>query len=225
MRSDLLARRLLLYGVTSRQKSDCTGSVLAQVTASLIDGGVTAVQLREKNISDDAYCALAQMVQHVCRQKSIPFFIDDNVAVACSSGADGVHIGQCDIGVEDARRAIGPDRILGVSVQTVAQAVFAEAAGADYLGAGAVFPTATKTDALYVPGTVLKEICRSVRIPVVAIGGITAENCYTLADTGIAGVAVVSALFYAENPRAAAQRFTRPCEQIRRAYDLGRSSR
>ena len=152
-----------------------------------------------------AFLAEALEIQSLCRRRSVPFLINDDVDLAVEAGADGIHVGQHDMEAGRVRARIGPDMILGVSVQTVEQALAAQAAGADYLGVGAVFPTGTKEDADAVSYAVLREICRAADIPVVAIGGIGAHNVGQLAGSGICGVAVVSALFAQPDVREAAR--------------------
>ena len=143
-------------------------------------------------------------MKELCRRYGVPFIINDNVDVALESGADGVRVGIEDAPVADIRRRTGRDFIIGATAKTVAQARAAEAAGADYLGVGAVFPSPTKTNAIRITAEQLREICASVSIPAVAIGGITLDNAPTLAGCGAAGIAVVSAIFGAEDVRAAA---------------------
>ena len=137
----------------------------------------------------------AKDLQVLCREYNVPFIINDNVDIALAMDADGVHVGQSDMEAGDVRAKLGPDKIIGVSAQTVEQAILAEKHGADYLGVGAVFQTGTKTDAREVEHSVLKEICTKVDIPVVAIGGITQDNVKELSGSGINGVAVISAIF------------------------------
>lgn len=196
---------LHVYAVTDRQW--LAGRTLESQVRQVLEGGATIVQLREKMVSDDEFLAIGRVIQTVCREFGVPFIINDNLNVAAILGA-GLHVGQSDAACADARRVLGENAILGVSCTTVEEALRAEAAGADYLGVGAVFPTSTKSDADYVDRQTLIDICGAVRIPVVAIGGISLENAPKLAGTGIAGVAVVSALFAAENPREAAREFT-----------------
>jgi len=189
---------LLLYAVTDRAwlSSAPTGfDTLERQVEEAILGGATMVQLREKGLDEDAFAALAIRVREIAARHGVPFVVNDDLGVALASRADGLHVGQDDGDVADMRRQLPASTILGVSVRTVDQAVAAERAGADYLGVGALFPTGTKLDAADVPIACLAEICRSVRIPVVAIGGIHAENMRELSGTGIAGVAVVSSLF------------------------------
>ena len=194
---------LLLYGVTDRTWLD--GRDLADVVAQSILGGVTMVQLREKDLAHDAFLEEARRIGQICRRHGVPFLIDDDVELAAAVGADGVHVGQHDMEAGMARAKVGPDMLLGVSAQTVEQALRAQAAGADYLGVGAVFPTGTKTDAEAVSYDTLKAICEAVDIPVVAIGGIGPDNVAKLAGSGICGVAVVSALYAQKDPCAAAR--------------------
>ena len=184
---------LQLYAVTDR--TWLGKQTLSQQVEQAILGGVTCVQLREKALDEDAFLEEAIALNTLCKRYHVPFIVNDHVDIACRCGADGVHVGQSDMEAGDVRAKIGPDRILGVSAQTVAQAKKAELAGADYLGVGAMFSTSTKLDADSVSYETLQEICRSVSIPVVAIGGISAENMAKLSNSGIAGVALVSAIF------------------------------
>lgn len=195
---------LLLYAVTDR--SWLGGKTLLQQAEEALQGGVTMLQLREKDLDEKAFLEEAIAVRALCARYKVPFLIDDNVPLALRCGADGVHVGQSDMEAEKARQAIGPGRILGVSVQTVEQALRAQAAGADYLGVGAVFSTSTKLDADTVSFNVLREICMATDIPVVAIGGISEANIRKLSGSGITGVAVVSALFASPAPDEAARR-------------------
>lgn len=188
---------MLLYAVTDR--AFAKKQTLYEQVNSAIKGGITMLQLREKELSEAEFLKEAEKIKPLCRANDIPFIINDDVDVAVKCGADGVHIGQNDMAAEKVRQIVGDDMILGVSAQTPEQAVKAEEAGADYLGVGAVFPTSTKSDALSVSYETLKEICASVSIPVVAIGGICAENIKELSGSGIDGVALVSAIFGAED--------------------------
>ena len=166
-----------------------------------IEGGITCLQLREKNMSEDKFLQEAKEIGALCKEKQIPFIVNDDVEVAVKTGADGVHIGQSDTDGAKARALLGPDKILGISARTVEQAQKAQADGADYLGVGAVFHTSTKKDAHAVDFQTLKQICQSVSIPVVAIGGISKENLLQLKGSGVCGVALVSAVFAAEDIR------------------------
>lgn len=196
-------KTLLLYAVTDR--SWLHGRTLREQVEDCLTGGVTMVQLREKELDDRAFLAEAVQIKALCKKYNVPFIINDNVQIAVDADADGVHVGQSDMDVKAARSRIGRDKILGVSVQTIKQAVMAQQDGADYLGVGAVFPTATKTDADAVTPSTLKMICDAVSIPVVAIGGINRHNILKLRGTGIDGVAVVSAIFAEENITDAAK--------------------
>lgn len=193
---------LLLYGVTDR--SWLGERTLYSAVEQSILGGVTMVQLREKDLEKEEFQKEARQIQELCKKHQVPFLINDNVELAVEIEADGVHVGQHDMEAGEVRRKIGPDKILGVSAQTVEQALKAQAAGADYLGVGAVFPTGTKDDADAVSLDTLKAICQAMDIPVVAIGGIKESNILSLKGSGICGVAVVSAIYAKEDPQAAA---------------------
>ena len=197
-----LAEKLLLYAVTDRHWLG--ERTLYEVVRDSLDGGVTFLQLREKNLDEDSFYEEAVRLQAMAREYKVPFVINDNVEIAVRMNADGVHVGQDDMEAGNVRALIGPDKILGVSAQTVEQAVLAEQQGADYLGVGAVFPTGSKDDAVDVPFETLKAICEAVTIPVVAIGGITLENTPELAGTGICGIAVISAIYAQKDIREAA---------------------
>lgn len=190
---DKLAQSLLLYAVTDRHWLG--ERTLYDVVRESLEGGVTFLQLREKDLDDGNFYQEAVELQALAREYGVPFVVNDNVDIAVRMDADGVHVGQSDMEAGDVRALIGPDKILGVSAQTVEQAVLAEKRGADYLGVGAVFPTGSKDDADDVSYETLKAICKAVSIPVVAIGGITAENTPELAGSGICGIAVISAIY------------------------------
>lgn len=195
---------LRLYGVTDR--TWLGEKTLAQQVEASLRGGVTMIQLREKTLGREALAAEAKEIQALCRKHQVPFLLNDDVDLALELGADGVHVGQKDMEAGAARAKLGPDKILGVSAKTVEQALAAQAAGADYLGVGAVFPTGTKGDATPVSREMVAAITAAVDIPVVAIGGVTQENAKTLAGLGLAGVAVVSALYAQPDPCQAARR-------------------
>lgn len=184
---------LLLYAVTDRSWLG-NHDLVDQVEETIL-AGTTIVQLREKELSDKDFLAEAVKVQSVCQKHNIPFIINDNLEVAIACGADGIHVGQSDLAANQVRERLGKDKIIGVSAQTVEQAMLAEQMGADYLGVGAVFSTSTKLDASDVSFDTLKQICKAVSIPVVAIGGINAHNLLQLSGSGVNGVAVVSAIF------------------------------
>ena len=175
---------------------------LGKVEAAL-KSGVTILQLREKDLDEAHFYEEAVRLQALAAQYGVPFVINDSVDIAVRMGADGVHVGQNDMEAGDVRALIGPHKILGVSAQTVEQAVLAEKRGADYLGVGAVFPTGSKDDAVEVSRETLRAICEAVSIPVVAIGGITQDNTTQLAGSGICGIAVISAIYAQDNIREA----------------------
>ena len=188
---------LLLYAVTDR--SWLGEQTLYEQVEEALKGGATFVQLREKELDDDTFLAEAIEIQGLCKRYKVPFVINDNVEIARKMNADGVHVGQSDMEAGDVRALLGEDKILGVSAQTVEQAILAEQRGADYLGVGAVFHTGSKADADDVSHETLKAICQAVSIPVVAIGGIGKHNVLKLSGSGICGIAVISAIFAAED--------------------------
>ena len=192
-----IRRGMLLYAVTD--SAWLHGRTLASCVREALAGGATFVQLREKHMSTDELVEEARTILPICREARVPFLIDDDVEAARLVGADGVHVGQSDTACAEARRILGPDAIVGVSAQTVEQAVAAEQAGADYLGVGALIPTPTKPDAVDVTPEELTRICRAVKIPVVGIGGLHLSTIDILDGTGAAGAAVVSAIFAAED--------------------------
>lgn len=189
------ATDLNLYLVTHRY-DDNEATFLAKIAAAC-ENDVTMVQLREKMLSTRAYFELAQRVKLITDRYQIPLIIDDRVDICLAVDAAGVHIGDDELPVAMTRQLIGPDKVLGVSTKTVETAVAAVAAGADYLGVGAIFPTQTKADALVTPIATLKAITAQVAVPVVAIGGVKEANLATFKDTGIAGVAIVSEIMQA----------------------------
>ena len=188
---------LLLYAVTDRR---WLGSRrLADQVEEALKGGVTFVQLREKDLDEERFLEEAREIKKLCGRYGVPFVINDNVDIAQAVDADGVHVGQSDMEAGDVRARLGQDKIIGVSAQTVEQALLAESRGADYLGVGAVFATGSKADASEVDHETVKAICQAVHIPVIAIGGITRENVGALTGTGVCGVAVISAIFAQED--------------------------
>ena len=194
---------MLLYAVTDRA---WTGPMtLLQQAEAALQGGVTCLQLREKHLEDDAFLAEAREMAALCRRYRVPFIVNDRVDIALACGADGVHVGQEDMEVSAVRRMAGDKLMVGVSAHTGEEAVRAARGGADYLGLGAVFSTSTKADAGAMSRDTLKAICQAVDLPKVAIGGISAKNILELSGSGVDGVAVVSAIFGAPDPRRAAQ--------------------
>lgn len=184
---------LLLYAVTDR--AWLNGATLYEQVEEVLKGGATFIQLREKNLDEEHFLEEAKEIQTLCQSYHVPFVINDNVDIAVAIDADGVHVGQSDMEAGTVREKLGSDKILGVSAQTVEQAILAEKRGADYLGVGAVFHTGSKADADDVSFETLKAICEAVSIPVIAIGGIGSDNVMELKKSGICGVAVISALF------------------------------
>ena len=210
---------LLLYAVTDRHWLN--GRTLYSVVKESLDGGVTFLQLREKELDEVHFLEEAKELQQLCREYQVPFIVNDNVDIAISMNADGVHVGQSDMEAGDVRAKLGPDKIIGVSAQTVEQAVLAEKHGADYLGVGAVFPTGSKDDADDVSYETLKAICEAVSIPVIAIGGITQENVKELAGSGICGIAVISAIYAQQDIRKASEDLKK--ETQRMVEEIGRA--
>ncbi len=201
-----------LYAVTDR--TWLGGTSLSWAVKQALAGGITLLQLREKNLTDRKMLQEAQELLPLCHQHGVPLIINDRVQVALDAGADGVHLGQGDMSPREARAILGPDAIIGVSARTVESAQKAEQEGADYLGVGAVFSTSTKTDAKNISLETLRQIARVVHIPVVAIGGIGPDNILELLGCGIQGVAVVSSIFAQKNIAQAASRLRALSEQI-----------
>ena len=206
---------LLLYAVTDRHWLH--GRTLHEVVKESLDGGVTFLQLREKDLDEARFLDEAKDIKTLCHAYGVPFLINDNVDIALAVDADGVHVGQSDMEALDVRRKLGPDKIIGVSAQTVEQALLAEKHGADYLGVGAVFPTGSKDDADDVSYDTLQAICRAVSIPVVAIGGISLGNVSQLSGSGICGIAVISAIYGAADIRRASLDLKAATEEMLRS--------
>lgn len=190
-------KAMLLYAVTDRAWIG-KQSLYEQVESAL-KGGATCVQLREKELDDEAFLDEAIELGALCKQYGVPFFINDNVEVAIKCHADGIHVGQDDMKAAEVRKKVGKDMIIGVSVHSVEEALEAVKNGADCLGVGAVFSTSTKADANVLPKETLRDICAAVDIPVVAIGGINKSNISSLSGSGVDGVALVSAIFGADD--------------------------
>ena len=208
----LLPEELRLYAVTDRRWLD--GRTLYDAVREAIDGGATLVQLREKDLDPETFRQEAAEIRDLCASRGIHLLITDNVALAKEVNADGVHLGQDDMDPAEARKLLGPDKIIGVTAKTIEQAVRAENAGADYLGVGAVFPTGSKLDAKRITMEQLSAVARAVSIPCVAIGGITEQNAEELRGSGVSGIAVVSALFAQRNIRVAAKKLRRIADGI-----------
>lgn len=203
---------MVLYAVTDR--AWLHGETLYSQVEKALKGGATFMQLREKNLAEEQFLQEAEELKKLCKKYNVPFVINDNVDIAAKIDADGVHVGQSDMEAGDVRAKLGPDKIIGVSAQTVEQAVLAEKRGADYLGVGAVFTTGTKLDADDVSYETLKAICQAVSIPVVAIGGITRDNLMELKGSGIDGIAVVSAIFAQEDIEEATRELKSRTEEM-----------
>lgn len=205
-------KNLLLYAVTDR--SWLGDKTLAEQTEEALKGGVTFVQIREKELDREYFREEAEELKTLCARYQVPFVINDDVDLALEVDADGVHVGQSDMEAGDVRKKLGPDKIIGVSARTVSQALLAQQHGADYLGVGAVFHTNSKADAAEVDFETLKEICEAVDIPVIAIGGISRENVEQLAGSGICGVAVISAIFAKPDVKKAARELKKAVEEM-----------
>lgn len=180
-------------------------------TEQALQGGVTLLQIREKERSTREYIHLAAQVHELAKRYNVPLLVDDRVDVALAVDAEGVHVGQTDMPVDMARRMLGPDKIVGATAKTVPQALEAWQQGADYLGVGAIYPTTTKVVTVITSTETLADICAAVPIPVNAIGGLNRDNLGVLKGTGIRGICVVSAIMKAADPKAAAQ-------QLREAF-------
>ncbi len=193
---------MLLYAVTDRMWLGGSES-LTDVCRQVLQNGATFLQVREKDLGKEEFKKESAGLKCLCAEYHVPFVVNDSVEIAMEIDADGVHVGQSDIQGRDIRAIIGPDKILGMTARTVDEAVAAEQAGADYLGVGAIFTTSTKKDTRHLTMEELRRICASVSIPVVAIGGINEKNLPELKGSGVAGAAVVSAIFAAGDPGAA----------------------
>ena len=214
-------RHMRLYAVTDRAWLG-SRTLCEQVEAAL-KGGVTCVQLREKELEEAAFLREARELSALCRRYGVPFLVNDNVDIALASGADGVHVGQEDMDPAQVRLRAGKDMLLGVSVHTVEEAREAVRKGADYLGVGAMFPTGTKADAERVPRQILRDICAAVDVPVVAIGGLNREGIPRLSGSGVDGVALVSAIFSAEDIEGACRELLALSERLAEPLHGGQS--
>ena len=203
---------LTLYAITDRHWLN--GQTLKSQVEKALKGGATMIQIREKDLNEKDFLLEAEELLALCRSYNVPFIVNDNVELAVKIGADGVHVGQSDMNARDVRALIGNDKILGVSTQTVEQALFAQECGAEYLGVGAVCPTGSKDDAEVLDRKTLMDICKAVSIPVVAIGGITKDNVRELKGTGIAGISVISAIFAQKDIQNATAELLKRTEEI-----------
>ena len=212
---DEIRKAMLLYAVTDQMWLK-EGEKLADVVETVLQNGATFLQIREKDLAEDAFEAEAERLKTLCARHGVPFVVNDSVEIALQCDADGVHVGQSDIKGRDIRSMIGEDKILGISAGTMEEANAAEKAGADYIGVGAVCATGTKKNARNLSVEALKKIVSAVSIPVVAIGGINSKNLMELRGSGVDGVAVVSAIFAAEDPgEATAQLLELAREMVR----------
>ena len=207
-----LDETMKLYLVTDR--TWLNGKSLANQVEETLKAGATFVQLREKDMPYEKFLEEAREIKKLTDKYKVPFVINDDVEIALAVDSDGVHIGQSDKNAADVRALIGAKKILGVSACTVEQAILAEQQGADYIGVGAVFATSTKNDADIVTLEILREICKAVNVPVVAIGGICEENILQLCGTGIKGVAVISALLAQPDIEAATEKLLKLTEKL-----------
>jgi len=205
-------KAMLLYAVTDRMWLG--EKTLAEQVESALKGGVTCVQLREKNLDDASFLAEALEIKKLCGKYNVPFIVNDNVDIVRKCGADGVHVGQSDMEAGNVRSILSDDMIIGVSVHNVEEALAAVSRGADYLGVGAVFSTSTKLDAGSVSKETVRAICDAVSVPVVAIGGISKENIAELSGSGVDGVALVSAIFSAEDIEKECVELRRLCKSM-----------
>lgn len=210
---NITAKQMLLYAVSDRAWSNSDEEFRSQVEQA-IDSGVTVFQLREKNTDYEHFKDIALKIKPICKAHGVPLIINDNVKLAKEIDADGVHLGQNDLDIKAAREYLGADKIIGVSAHNVKEAQAAESGGADYLGSGAAFVTSTKTDAGAIDHKVLSDVAHSVRIPVVAIGGITGGNISRLEGLGLDGVAVVSAIFAAKDIPSAVNELKAKAERV-----------
>lgn len=203
---------LSLYGITDRYWLN--GRPLIHDVQLALEGGVTMIQLREKNLDEESFYREAIEIKELCKKFHVPFIINDNVELAKKVDADGIHVGQNDMAAQDVRAIIGPDKILGVSTQTVEEALLAQKMGADYLGVGAVFPTGSKDDCWVLSHDLCREICSAVTIPVVAIGGINLGNISKLSGLGFSGISLISAIFGQNDIKAAAMKLKEEVSKI-----------
>lgn len=202
----------LLYAIT---EDNLSGVQLNEKVNLALKGGITLLQYRNKNSSKEKLLEDAAMLKELCHSHNVPLIINDNVDVALSIDADGVHLGQGDMPIKDARKILGEGKIIGASAHNVEEAIFAERSGADYIGVGAVFSTSTKSDTIPLSLEMLRKISRSVNIPIVAIGGITKDNMNELRGSGISGVALVSAIFSANDIESECKELLKQSKNIR----------
>jgi len=203
---------LLLYAITD---NDCIGERdFFREVENALKGGVTILQLREKNMSTEHLIEKAKKLRPICNKYNVPLIINDDVQAAIQSGADGVHVGADDMDVAEIRKKTGNNFIIGATAKTLEQAIKAQNQGADYLGCGALFPSPTKQNAKPMTPETLKQITSSINIPVVAIGGLTYDNIDIIKDSGVSGAAVISAIFAENDTEEAASQLKQKISQI-----------
>lgn len=205
-------KNMLLYAITDRQWLN--GRTLVSQVEEVLKNGATFLQLREKNLPYNELIREALEIKEIADRYNVPFVINDNIYAARETGADGVHIGQGDASYKKARELLGDGKIIGMTAHNLEEALAAQEAGADYIGTGAVFATSTKNDTTPMTLSTLKEITDNITIPVIAIGGINHKNIVKLKDSGIDGVAVISALFAQENAGSATARMLNLCREV-----------
>ena len=203
---------LSLYGITDRYWLN--GRPLIHDVQLALEGGVTMIKKKKKNLDEESFYREAIEIKELCKKFHVPFIINDNVELAKKVDADGIHVGQNDMAAQDVRAIIGPDKILGVSTQTVEEALLAQKMGADYLGGGAVFPTGSKDDCWVLSHDLCREICSAVTIPVVAIGGINLGNISKLSGLGFSGISLISAIFGQNDIKSAAMKLKEEVSKI-----------
>lgn len=203
---------LLLYAITDRLWLN--GRSLEDVVEESLEGGATFLQLREKDLDKEHFLMEAKKLKDLCHRHHVPFVINDNVEIAVVADADGVHLGQHDMNPLEARKILGPEKIIGVSAHNVDEAILAEKNGADYLGTGSVFTTTTKNNAGHISFDTVKQITEAVSIPVIAIGGITEENVPELKGLGLCGIAVVSAIYAQKDIRKSTEKLKKTVENM-----------
>ena len=205
---------LKLYAITNSKFSFGNESSFSEQIESALKGGATCLQLREKSLKEELFLEKAKKIKSICKKFGVPLIINDNVNIAKEVDADGVHIGQEDIPLSDAIKILGKNKVIGVSVFNVKEALLAEKMGATYLGVGSIFKTNSKPDAKMVTLNTLSEICKTVKIPVVAIGGINESNIFELKGSGVSGVAIISAIFSVKDIEKTTKEFKKFADNI-----------
>lgn len=210
----LKKENLKLYAITDSKYSFGNEALFLKQVKNTLAGGATILQLREKDLCEDIFFNRAKKVKSICRKFGVPLIINDNVNIAKKIDADGIHIGQEDAPITQAKKILGKSKIIGVSVFNVKEAIDAEKGGATYLGVGSIFKTSSKSDAKMVNWSTLKEICENVKIPVVAIGGINEDNILKLKGSGISGIALISAIFSSKNIKESTRKYKKITDNL-----------